>query len=106
MNKQETIKAITDNVNKKHPWKISQDKYIEAFGDLPNAYLEERIYLDNLMERTKHFKLLFLPNLNQLKVEIKLTLDQLISWEIARWEEAKMHNILPSDIKKLLKEQA
>jgi hypothetical protein len=102
MNKQELIKSITDNVKKKHPWKISQEKYLLFFGELPREYLEERQALDNLIEKSKNFKLLFLT-LNEVKIEIKLNLDQLISWEIDRWELAKSHNILPSDIKKLLK---
>lgn len=103
MNKQELLKAITDNVRKKHPWKISQEKYVAFFGELPREYLEERIAYDNLLEKSKHYKLCHLV-LNQVKVEIRLNLDQCIAWEIARWDDAKAHNILPNDIKKLLKD--
>ncbi len=43
--------------------------------------------------------------LSEVKVEIKLSLDECIAWELGRWEDAAKHNILPNDIKKLLKEQ-
>lgn len=104
MNKAELLRSIADNVRKKHPWKISQDRYVKVFGELPREYLNERLAFDNLIEKSKQFKLLYLT-LDEVKVNIKLTLDQCIEWEIARWEEAKMHNILPGDIKKLLKQE-
>jgi len=42
--------------------------------------------------------------LSEVKIEIKLTLDELIIWELSldKWQEAKIHNIYPIDIKKLL----
>lgn len=104
MNKQELLLAITNNVRKKNPWKVSQDKYLAFFGELPQEYLNERLAYDNLLEKTKQFKLCHLI-LSETKVEIRLTLDQCIAWEIARWEDAVAHNILPNDIKKLLKEE-
>lgn len=103
MNKQSLLQSIADNVRKKHPWKISQDKYLALFGELPKEFLAERLAFDNLLEKSKQFKLCFLT-LSEVKVEIKLTLDECIAWEINRWEEAGPHNILPNDIKKLLKE--
>lgn len=103
MNKAELLLQITNNVRKKHPWKISQAKYQEFFGDLPTEYLIERQAYDNLLEKSKSFKLCFLV-LSETKMEIKLTLDQCIEWEISRWEEASKHNVLLSDIKKMLKE--
>lgn len=102
MNKQELLNAITSNVRKKHPWKISQNKYMEFFGELPREYLEERLAYDNLLEKSKQFKSCHLI-LTETKVEIRLSLEQCILWEIARWEDAKAHNILPNDIKKILK---
>ena len=102
MNKQSLLQSMTDNVKKKHPWKISQEKYLSFFGELPKKYLDERLAFDNLIEKSKKFHLLFLT-LSEVKIEIKLNLDECIAWEIARWEEAKTHNILPSDIKKILK---
>lgn len=102
MNKQELLKAISDNVRKKHPWRISQEKYKNFFGELPREFLEERIAYDNLIEKAKQFKLCQLV-LSEVKVEIKLNLDECIAWEIARWEDAANHNILPNDIKKMLK---
>ena len=74
------------------------------FGELPREFLTERLAYDNLVEKAKHFKLCKL-HLSQIKVDIKLTLDQCIAWEIGRWEDAGPHNILPNDIKKLLKEK-
>jgi hypothetical protein len=103
MNKSELLLSITDNVKKKHPWRISQDKYKSFFGELPREFLNERLAFDNLVEKAKQFKLCSL-HLLQVKIEIKLTLDQCIEWEIGRWPEAKAHNILPNDIKKLLKD--
>lgn len=104
MNKSELLKSITDNVKKKHPWKIAQDKYISFFGELSREYLNERLVYDNLLEKTKSFKLCHLV-LSKVKIEVQLNLDQLIEWEIARWEQAKAHHILPIDIKKLLKDK-
>lgn len=103
MNKAELLKNITDNVRKKHPWKITQEKYQAVFGELPREFLNERLAYDNVLEKAKQYKLLHLV-LSEAKVEIRLTLDECIVWEIARWEDAKAHNILPNDIKKLLKE--
>jgi hypothetical protein len=102
MNKSELLSSITDNVRKKHPWNISQAKYLAFFGELPRDYLNERLAYDNLLEKVKQFKLCHLV-LSEVKIEIKLTLDQCIAWEIARWPEATSHNIVPGDIKKLLK---
>lgn len=104
MNKQELLKSITDNVRKKHPWKISQDKYKAFFGELPKEYLDERLAYDNLLTKCKQFKLCHLV-LSEVKVEIKLSLDECIAWELDRWEDAKSHNIFPNDIKKLLKNE-
>ena len=101
MNKQELLCGIVDNVRKKHPWKISQEKYFKFFGELPQEFLDERLAYDNVMEKNKQYKLLHLV-LSEVKVEIRLTLNQCIVWEIARWEDAVLHNILPGDIKKLL----
>jgi len=102
MNKSELLSAITDNVRKKHPWKISQEKYLSFFGEFPKEYLNERLAYDNLLTKSKSFKLCHLV-LSETKIEIQLNLDQCIAWEIARWPEAGPHNITPSDIKKLLK---
>lgn len=101
--KADLLRSIADNVRKKHPWKISQEKYVSVFGELPRDYLNERLPYDNLVEKSKNFKLLHLV-LSEVKLEIRLTLDQCIAWELSRWEEASAHNILPNDIKKLLKE--
>jgi hypothetical protein len=103
MNKLDLLKAITDNVRKKHPWYIHQDKYLAFFGELPKEFLNERLYYDNLLEKTKQFKLLHLV-LSEVKVEIKLTIDECIAWEISRWEDAKLHNVVVNDIKRILKE--
>lgn len=107
MNKQELLRAITETVRAKHPWRISQDKYLELFGQLPKEFLDERLAYDNLIEKTKQFKLCNLV-LSQVKIEVKLTLDECITWELAldRWEEARAHNIVPNDIKKLLKDNS
>ena len=103
MNKIELLASIADNVRKKHPWKISQEKYTSFFGELPREYLAERLAYDNIVEKAKAYKLLHLV-LTEVKVEIRLNIDQLIEWELSRWEDAKAHNILSGDIKKLLKE--
>ncbi len=102
MNKQTLLQSIADNVRKKHPWMISQEKYVQVFGDLPREFLNERLAYDNLLEKAKQYKLCHLV-LSEVKVEIRLTLDQCITWELSRWEEAIAHNIVPNDIKKLLK---
>lgn len=104
MNKTDLLSSITENVRKKHPWKISQEKYLAFFGELPYEFLQERQAYDNLLEKVKQHKLCHLV-LSEVKIEIRLNLDQLVTWELARWDEAKGHNILPADIKKLLKEK-
>jgi hypothetical protein len=104
MNKQQLLRDITETVRKKHPWRISQDRYFNLFGRFPQEFLDERLAYDNLIEKTKTFRLCNLI-LSQVKVEILLTLDECIAWELSldKWEEARKHDILPSDIKKLLK---
>lgn len=105
MNKQELLHAITETIRKKHPWRISQEKYLAFFGELPREFLEERLIYDNLLEKIKNFKLCNLV-LTQVKIEIKLSLDECIAWELSldKWADVRAHNILPNDIKKLLKE--
>ncbi len=105
MNKNELLRGIVASVRRKHPWRISQEKYAALFGELPREFLDERLAYDNLVEKSKAFKLCQLV-LSEVKVEICLTLDELIRWELSldKWEEARAHNILPNDIKKLLKE--
>lgn len=97
------LTAIAEQVYRKHPWKISQEKYIALFGELPREFLAERLFYDNLLEKSKQFKICQLV-LSEAKVEIKLTLDECISWELNldKWEEARSHNITPNDIKKIL----
>lgn len=104
MNKQELLKGITQAVRSKHPWAISQEKYFAFFGEYPKEYLEERLAYDNLLIKVKQFEKCQLV-LSQVKVEIILTLDECIRWELNldKWEEARLHNIMPGDIKKLLK---
>jgi hypothetical protein len=104
MNKQALLQGIAESVRRKHPWRISQEKYLALFGELPKEFLAERLAYDNLLEKTKQFKICNLV-LSEVKIEIKLTLDECIAWEISldKWEEARAHNILPGDIKKLLK---
>jgi hypothetical protein len=104
MNKQQLLQSITDAVRKKHPWRISQEKYLNLFKELPREFLEERLAYDNLLEKQKQFKLCQLV-LSEVKIEIKLSLDECIIWELNldKWNEAKLHNIVPNDIKKLLK---
>lgn len=106
MNKQDLLRGIANAVHSKHPWKINQDKYLQLFGELPRAFLDERLAYDNLIEKAKTFKLCSLV-LSEVGVEIKLTLDELIAWELSldKWAEAKLHNIVAGDIKKLLKER-
>jgi len=101
MNKQELLRTIVDNVRKKHPWQISQEKYESFFGELPKEFLNERLAYDNLLEKCKNFKICDLI-LSEVKVYIKLTLNQCIEWEIGRWEESSFHNIRINDIKKIL----
>ena len=103
MNKQMLLLEITNSVRAKHPWTISQDKYLSLFGELPQVFLDERLIYDNLFKKAKTFELCNLV-LTEVKVEIKLTLHELIVWELSldKWEEARLHNILPNDIKKLL----
>ncbi len=105
MNKQATIQAITKSVRGKHPWHIRQDKYLTLFGSFPKEYLEEKIHYDNLLEKIKQFKLCEL-RIDDIRINIKLTLDELIIYELGldKWQEAKIHNIYPSDIKKQLNE--
>lgn len=104
MNKQELLLAIVDAVRKKHPWRISQERYLAIFGEYPKEFLTERLAYDNLVEKSKQFRLCIIPFEN-IKVNIRLTLDELIRWELNldKWEEARRHNILPNDIKKLIK---
>jgi hypothetical protein len=104
MNKQELIKGIAESVKKKHPWRISQESYLELFKELPKQFLEERSVYDNLLEKSQQFRLCQLI-LSSVKIEVRLTLDELIVWELSldKWVEARAHNILPIDIKKLLK---
>lgn len=103
MNKQETLLAIAKSVSQKHPWHISQSKYISLFGELPAAFLEEREAYDNLLIKTKQFRICKLV-LSDAKVEIKLSIDELIRWELSldKWQDAGKFDILPGDIKKLL----
>lgn len=101
--KAELLNSIAKNVKMKHPHKISQERYKNFFGELPREFLDERLAYDNLIEKSKKFKLCELV-LSEVKINIQLTLDQCIAWEIARWEEAGPHNILPGDIKKILKQ--
>lgn len=106
MNKHELLTGITESVRKKHPWRISQESYLAIFKEYPKDFLEERLAYDNLVIKAKQFKLCNLV-LSEVKVEIKLTLDELIRWELSldQWKDAIAHNILSSDIKKLLKDQ-
>ena len=104
MNKSELLIAITKQVQAKHPWYISQERYQSFFGELPKEFLNERLAYDNLLIKAKEFKLCQLI-LSETKIEIKLSLDQCIEWELARWEDAKAHRITVGDIKKLLKER-
>ena len=92
--------------HKSTPWKISQEKYIAVFGELPREYLNERLAFDNLVEKAKNFKLCHL-GLQQVKIEVQLSFDQCIEWElnIDKWkDDVKAHNIVAGDIKKLIKE--
>jgi hypothetical protein len=40
MNKQALLSGITDSVRRKHPWRISQEKYLALFHEYPREYLE------------------------------------------------------------------
>jgi hypothetical protein len=106
MNKQEILNALVKNVKSKHPWKISQEKYEALFQELPLEFLEERLVYDNLLVKQASFKKCHLI-LSDVKIEVQLTLDELIAWELSldKWEEARAHNIVSNDIKKILKEQ-
>jgi hypothetical protein len=105
MNKEMLLTSIANEVQKKHPWKISQEKYIALFGELPKEFLNERLIYDNLLEKTKQHKICQLI-LSTVKIEIKLSLYECISWELNldKWAGAKAHNITPNDIKKILKQ--
>lgn len=105
MNKDVLVQSIAGSVSKKHPKYISQERYLRLFKELPKEFLEERLAYDNLIEKSKQFKLCQL-GLSEVKVEIKLTLDECIIFELDldRWQEDVIfHNIVPNDIKKLLK---
>ena len=103
MNKQELLKAIAKSISSKHPWKINHLEYLELFKEFPREFIEEKEIYDVLVSKSNSFKLCNLI-LSQVKIEIKLTLDELILWELSldKWQEAKNHNIYPIDIKKLL----
>jgi hypothetical protein len=105
MNKQELLQAIAKSVSSKHPWRISQENYQRFFRELPLDFLEERIHYDNLLKKTSQFKLCHLV-LSSVKIEIKLSLDELIAWKLSldKWEDARLHNILLGDIKTILKD--
>lgn len=106
MNKLSLLYAIAETVRKKHPWRVSQEKYLELFGEYPKEFLAERLAYDNLMEKAKKFKLCILPE--SIPIDIRLTLDELIRWELSldRWkDDVAFHNILPNDIKKLVKSE-
>ncbi len=104
MNKDALLYSIAKSVSSKHPWKIPQEKYLALFKELPREFLEERIHYDNLLIKLEKFKLCSLF-LSHVKIEINLTLDELIIWELSldKWEDAKINNILPGDIKKIIK---
>lgn len=104
MNKQDLLTSITKSVVSKHPWQISQEKYLLLFKELPKEFLAERLAYDNLIQKSSQFKLCQLT-LSEVKIDIKLSLDECIIWELNldKWQEAKLHNIVPGDIKKLLK---
>lgn len=106
LSKNELLKQIIENVKKKHPWRISEDRYIEFFGELPREYLEERIFYDNLLSKTKQFKICNLV-LSQVKIEICLNFDQLIAWELmlATRFDYKDYDITINDIKKQIKKE-
>lgn len=104
MNKKILLQSIANSVNNKHPWKISQEKYKNLFGELPEQFLEERQFYDTLLAKLSSFKLCSI-NLSEVRVEVTLTLHELIVWELNldKWiDDVKAHNILPGDIKKLL----
>lgn len=106
MNKQTLLREIADSVQKKHPWKISQARYVELFHELHRAFIEEREHYDRLLEKAKQFTLCNLV-LTQVKIEVKLTLDELIVYELSldKWNDVKTYDILPGDIKKILKDK-
>ena len=106
MNKQALLRDIANSVQKKHPWRIDQSRYVELFHELPRSFIEERENYDRLVEKAKQFKLCNII-LTQVKIEVNLTLDELIAYELSldKWSEAKMmYDVLPGDIKKILRE--
>ncbi len=104
MNKQALLQGIVDSVRKKHPWKITQERYLDLFGELPKEFIEERVAYEVLLAKSQGFKRCNLF-LSRVQVEVLLTLDELIRWELSlnKWEEARAHNIVERDVKKLLK---
>lgn len=104
--KQELLSRIANSVRRKHPWKIQQERYLNLFHEYPKEFLEERAFYDNLVAKSKSFKKCSLRLEESVKPEIQLTLDELITWELSldKWEDAQALNILPGDIKKILKE--
>lgn len=102
MNRQTLLREIVENVRKKHPWRISQEKYLKFFGELPGEFLNERLAFDNLVTKSKGFRLCNIE-LSNVTVEIQLSFDECVAWEIGRWDEAVFHNITPSDVKRELK---
>lgn len=106
MNKTVLLEQIAESVQKKHPWQIEKHRYLAQFKELPKEFLEEEQAWNVLLEKSAKMKKCQLI-LNSVKIEVKLTLDELIEWELTldKWEEAKSHNILPGDIKKILKEK-
>lgn len=107
MNKETLLRDITNSVSKKHPWKITQERYANLFGELPVEFLEERAVYDRLLEKAERFTRCNLF-LSRVQVEVKLTLDELIVWELSldKWDEVRAHNITSGDIKKLLKKMS
>jgi len=104
MNKQSLIEGIAESVQRKHPWRIDHKKYFDLFHEYPREFVEELATYDALVEKSRHFKLCEL-RFDQVKIEIRLTLDELIAWELSldKWEESRKHDIVPGDIKKILK---
>lgn len=104
MNKQALLQGIADAVSKKHPHKIPQEKYLQIFGEYPKEFIEEKLLFDNLAKKALAFEKCNLI-LSSVKIEINLTLHELIIWELNldKWEEARLHNVTVNDIKKILK---
>jgi len=107
MNKQSLIEVIAESVQRKHPWKIDHKRYFDLFHEYPREFVEELATYDALVEKSKCFNLCQL-RLEKVKIEIKLTFDELLIWELSldKWEEARLHDILPVDIKKFFKSQS